>query len=273
VDRTGVSPLLGKRVVITRTARQSVELTEKLERLGAVPISFPLIAISPLDDYGPLDIALGVLQEFDWIIFTSENAVRVVAERVAARRVSDASVKNIRTAVVGPATASAAEHAGFSITYQAKSHSGAALAEELAGQIRGRRLLLPRSDRANADLPGMLAKYGATVTEMVAYRTVAPDDTDRNELISTMDTGCEAILFFSPTAVQHFNEIVGGEKFAQLQSRTCITAVGPITADALNRAGVHRLIVAVDTTSDAVIDALEQYFAATMKVSAGGVQE
>ena len=82
---TSESVLAGKRVVITRTARQSVELIDNLGRLGAIPISLPLVAFSAPEDYGPMDAALDRLEQFDWIIFTSENAVRAVVKRAEVR--------------------------------------------------------------------------------------------------------------------------------------------------------------------------------------------
>jgi uroporphyrinogen-III synthase len=74
VDRrsaTSESVLTGKRVVITRAARQSAELVESLAKLGAMPILLPLVAFSAPEDYGPMDAALDRLEQFDWIIFTS----------------------------------------------------------------------------------------------------------------------------------------------------------------------------------------------------------
>ena len=86
-----------------------------------------------------------------------------------------------------------------------------------------------------------------------------------------MNGEVEAILFFSPTAVEHFIGIVGKEKLRKLQSRLAISAVGPITANALRQAGVDILLVAEDTIADAVIAALERHFAGPQKASAAGV--
>jgi uroporphyrinogen III methyltransferase/synthase len=278
VDRSSATcePVLyGKRVVITRAARQSVALVENLAKLGAMPILLPLVAFSAPEDYAPLDAALDRLEQFDWIIFTSENAVRAVVKRAGVRgNLRNVAGRRSRAAAVGPTTANAAERAGFFVDYQAQTHSGAALANELGEKLRGQSVFLPRSDRANPDLPQLLRNYGAEVLEVVAYRTVTPVNLDEEKIAAVVNGEVEAILFFSPTAVEHFVGILGNEKLRELQKRLAITAVGPITANALHQSGVDSLLVAEDTTAGAVIAVLEKHFAARLKASvAGAVQE
>lgn len=220
-----------------------------------------------------MDAALDQLERFDWIIFTSENAVRAVVKRASVRgNLRNVAGRRSRAAAVGPTTAAAAERAGFFVDYQAQTHSGAALANELGERLRNQTVFLPRSDRANSDLPRLLRNCDANVTEVIAYRTVTPVNLDREKIATIVNGETDAILFFSPTAVEHFVGIVGDKILHSLQNRIAITAVGPITANALTQAGVDNLIVAADTTSDAVIAALEKHFAEAMKVSAAGVK-
>jgi uroporphyrinogen III methyltransferase/synthase len=272
VDKITTSSLAGKRIIITRAARQSVELLDKLGQLGALPSMLPLVSFSAPEDYSPLDAALEQLEQFDWIIFTSENAVRAVVKRASVRgNLRNVAGRRSRAAAVGPTTAVAAERAGFFVDYQAKTHSGAALANELGERVRNQSIFLPRSDRANPDLPGLLRAHGAQVTEVVAYRTVTPVNLDREKIAAIVSGETEALLFFSPTAVENFSGIAGDRTLVDLQQRMAITAVGPITAHELNQAGVHTLVVAVEPTSDAVIAALEKHFAKAAKMSAAGV--
>ena len=264
----------GKRVVVTRAARQSVELVEKLTKLGALPISLPLVAFSAPEDFGPLDAALEHLEQFDWIIFTSENAVRAVVKRAGVRgNLRNVAGRRSRAAAVGPTTAAAAERAGFFIEYQAKMHSGAALANELGERLREQTVFLPRSDRANPDLPTLLRECGAQVTEAVAYRTVTPVNLDQQRVAEIVNGEADAILFFSPTAVDHFVDVVGDKVLQDLQSRMTMAAVGPVTAIALQKAGFENRIVAEDTSADAVVAALEKHFADQMNASPAGVHK
>jgi uroporphyrinogen III methyltransferase/synthase len=273
VNKTEASALQDKRVVITRAAQQSKSLVEKLSALGALPIELPLVSFVAPEDFAPLDAALDQLEHFDWVMFTSENAVRAIVKRASVRgNLRNVAGRRSRAAAVGPATAEAAKRAGFFIDYQANTHNGAALANELGERLRNQSIFLPRSDRANPDLPNILRKFGADVTEVVAYRTVTPVNLDQRKVAHIINSEVDALLFFSPTAVDHFSMIVGSEVFVELQARLAITAVGPITANALHQIGVNRIVLSSDTTVDGVIAALQQHFAGAAPLAAGANQ-
>jgi uroporphyrinogen-III synthase len=211
------------------------------------------------------------MDSFDWIIFTSANAVQAV-ERRRQQLARDLGLPPAqpRTAAVGPATAEEAEHAGFSVDYVAINHSGAGLAEELKHELAGRKVFLPRSDRANAELPAALRKRGALVTELIAYRTLPPSEADRESVKESLKDGVDGILFFSPSAVHHFVELLGRERLEALQGRAVMVAIGPTTARALSAAGVQRIARAADTTAEAVVESLEGHLARTHKRSTAG---
>ena len=259
------APLTGKRVVVTRAIEQTSDLSARLSALGAIPISLPLVSFAPPAAYSPLDAALSQLHSFDWIIFTSANAVHAVASRVAHLGISlhqkfSSSQNRPQIAVVGPATKSEAAAAGLPADYVAKTHLGVALAEELGDRLRNKSVFLPRSDRANPDLPAALRKLGTKLTEVIAYRTIPPADTNQSRINAVIDGEADAMLFFSPSAVNNFAALTGRERLATLQNRIAIVAVGPITARALNEIGAQRIIIAADTTSSAVVDGLVNHF-------------
>ena len=262
------SPLAGKRVVVTRAIGQTSDLNARLTAHGAIPISLPLVSFAPPTDYAPLDAALRQLHSFDWIIFTSANAVHAVASRAVQEGIAlDQKVSGDQNrsqiAVVGPATKAEAAAAGLSADYVAKTHLGVALAEELGDRLLNKSVFLPRSDRANPDLPAALSKLGAKLTEVIAYRTIPPDDTNRSRVNAVIDREADAILFFSPSAVNNFAALTGREHLATLQNTIAIVAVGPITARALNEIGAHHVTIAADTTTAAVVDALANHFASS----------
>ncbi len=167
------SGLSGKRIVITRAAVQSEALARELSARGAIPVVLPLVSFADPEDFAPLDAAIAGIQRFDWIILTSAQAVRALAKRgKEVMRSLMYSESELRIACVGPATAEAARQAGLPVEYVAVTHTGAGLAEELGNRLQGARVLLPRSDRANQDLPQALKRHGAQVTEVIAYRTL-----------------------------------------------------------------------------------------------------
>jgi uroporphyrinogen-III synthase len=273
VPETRGSALAGKRIVITRAAAQSSELLQELSAQGASPSVFPLVAFAEPADFSSLDAGLLRMGEFDWLIFTSENAVHAVAARLLALgRSLDEVGRPAQVAAVGPTTARAAEKAGFSISYSARTHSGVALANELGSAVNGKNVFLPRSNRANSDLPKVLQSHGARVTEAIAYLTLRPADLDPSELETIASGKIDAILFFSPTAVEHFEELFGTGKLRAFQDKLAIVAVGPITAAALEKSGVKVMVVAADTNCAAVLNALVNFFAAVEKHSSAGAK-
>ena len=267
-------PLAGKIVVVTRAAAQSNELCEELQAHGAMVRQLPLISFAPPENCDGLDAVLYGLGDFDWILFTSANAVQAVERRgEQIGRDLSAIARLPFAAAVGPATSASAEAAGFSVEFVAADHSGAGLARELGSELRGKKVLLPRSDRANEDMPAALRRCGAIVTEVVAYRNLPPSPGDRNKLNDSLTGGVDGILFYSPSAVQNFMELVGRERLATLQGRAVMVAIGPTTAHALSAAGIQRIARAADTTTKAIIEALEGHLARTKKRPEVGVKE
>jgi uroporphyrinogen III methyltransferase / synthase len=273
VGETFSSALAGKRIVITRAAAQSEALAGELSSLGAIPVVLPLVSFADPEDFVPLDAAIREIEQFDWMLLTSAQAVRQLVKRSAelkCRRIGSAI--KLRIAAVGPVTAEAARRAGLLVEYVSVTHTGVGLANELGERLREKKVFLPRSDRANPDLPAALKRYGAQVTEVFAYRTLRPTSTDEQSLKQIADGAANAVLFFSPSAVHYFAELFDGDQMRALQDRLAMTAVGPVTAHALREAGVSRAVVAVGTTAAAVIDALENYFAGSGKAAPAGVK-
>lgn len=267
------SSLAGKRIVITRAAAQCEALARELSARGALPSVLPLISFAEPEDCAPLDRAIEGIQQFDWLILTSAQAVRALVQRACdLHKPLTPTESQLRVACVGPVTAEAARNAKLPVEYVAVMHNGVGLANELGGKLQGAKILLPRSDRANPDLPMALRRFGPQVTEVIAYRTLRDTESDRDSLKRIVAGNANAILFFSPSAVQHFAELMGAEKFPSIQDRLAITAVGPVTARVLREAGVERIIVALDTTAASVIDALEKHFAAAKAAPAGAKQ-
>ena len=270
MPENSASSLAGKRVVITRAAAQSEVLAKEFSALGALPVVLPLVSFAEPEDFTPLDRAIADMQQYDWLILTSAQTVRALVQRAnALQRSLVSSSAPLRVACVGPVTAEAARNAELRVEYVAMTHNGVGLANELCSKLQGAKVLLPRSDRANPDLPAALKRYGAQVTEVIAYRTLRQTESDQDTLKKIVAGSAKAILFFSPSAVQHFAELAGAENLRMIQDTLAITAVGPVTAKALREAGVERIVVAPDTTASSVIDALEKHFAAAKAAPAG----
>jgi uroporphyrinogen-III synthase len=273
VGEASLKALSGKRIVITRAPAQSRDLCDALRARGAEVLFFPLIRISAALDHGALDEALQSLRVGDWIFLTSQNAVRPVVSRMGEVRAELLLGGGIEIAVVGPATAQAARGAGLKVAYAAETHDAVSLARELGGRLRGRRVLLPRSDRANADLPRVVRELGAEALEVVAYRTETAAESDAEVARSILAGEVDVVVSFSPSAVSALVEALGAQGVAKLPDGVAFAAIGGVTGNAYRDAGIREPLIAAAATSDAVTRILEEHFAgASRKTVLGAIK-
>jgi uroporphyrinogen-III synthase len=257
---SGDKPLAGKRVAITRAPDQAQEFQRRLENLGAEVLLLPVVSFSAPADTAPLDRAIGSIETFDCVVFTSANAARFFADRCAKLGRRYGAGSGPRCAAVGPVTAAAAKQEGFSVDLVAGEFRGEALARDLGAAVAGKRVLLPRSDRAGRELPDALEKAGALVTEVIAYHTGGSGAADPGVIESVRAAQVDVVSFFSPSAVENLRGVLGAEEFSRLGARAAVAAVGPVTAEALRRAGVPVAIEAREATAESVADAIAKYF-------------
>lgn len=259
MGEAGHAILSHKRVVVTRAAAQAVDLLKALQHAGAIPILLPVIRILPAEDIAPLDEALRRLDSFDWILFTSQNAIRVVQERIDAFGFAASKEKGLpRVGAVGEATAEEAAKAGFEVAHVASRPLGIALVDELGGELARKRVLLPRSDRANPDMIAALEKVGALPTEIVAYRTMMEEAKDPDIVSRVMRA--DAVLFFSPSAVEGFDNVCGVGKLAEFSLTGIVLASGPVTLAALREQGIAIAEAAKEPSVARIIEALANSF-------------
>lgn len=252
-----MKPLQGRRILVTRRREQARSLVEALSAEGATVLEVPLIAREPPDDPAPLDAALGRLESYDWLAFTSANAVEAVAERLA--RLGMTLPLEVRLASVGPATA-AAIAARFhgrgadlqpDLEYRAEGLVDAFRDQELSG----RRVLLPVSNRARDTLVAGLRAQRAEVHAVIAYRTVSPPGSEER-LAQALAEGIDLVTLTSPSAVEAFEASAGS------RARGAPAAViGPVTAEAARAAGLDVLVVAEPSTVEGLLASLARFFA------------
>jgi uroporphyrinogen-III synthase len=253
-------PLEGKRIVVTRAVGQSRELLARLEKMGAVVLLFPAVSFSEPADTADLDRAILSLSEFDWILFTSANAVRFFAGRCRKLGVEPSQEGAYLCAAVGPATASAVAAEGFSVDHVAQEFIGTALAHELSPSLAGKKIILPRSERARRDLPDALKAVGAKVTEIVAYHTGKMGAIDPVVMRAVREAQVDVISFFSPSAIENMRGELGEEVLVRLGAKAALAAVGPVTAAALRGAGLPVAIEAPLATAESMAVAIANYF-------------
>lgn len=256
----GSKLLEGKRVVLTRAPEQATELTRSLQEMGAEVLLMPTVQFAPPGNWSAVDAAIERLDHFDWILLTSMNAVRFFIRRVHLTRAKATALGHAKIAAVGPGTAILSQVEGLRIDYVAEKGTGESLARELAESIRGCRILLPRSDRADDRLPALLREAGADVTEVIAYRTIKPDTLDAEVLGRLRRAEVDAIVFASPSAFHNLCDTIPAEELAKLSERVKFAAIGPTTAKVLEGAGVRVTVQAKEASAESLADAIARHF-------------
>jgi uroporphyrinogen-III synthase len=230
-------PLEGRRVVVTRPREQAGALVAGLERLGAMVSVVPLISVEPIEDGGELR-RLVERGGYEWIVFTSANAVRA-----AGPAVGRAAAK---TAAVGPVTAGALREVGVEPAFVPERFAAQEIADGLE-PLAGARVLLPQSEIAEPSFADGLRDRGAAVDVVDAYRTVSREPTveERVEL-----ERADAILLASGSAARSLAAA------ASPAERTLVVCIGPSTAEVARVAGLRVDLVAEDATGEGMIRAL-----------------
>ncbi len=266
---TSTMPLTGKRIVVTRAAEQASDLVYALRENGAEVLLLPSVSFTEAEDKHPLDTAIHSLYRFDWLLFTSQNAARFFSARCHELGISPAALAGAlpRVAAVGPATAEAAHKEGFDVKFVASRNTGEGLAAELREHAQGKKMLLPRSDRASGDLPAALSRAGADVTEVVAYRTLALQASEYSALEEIRQGRADVVTFASPSAFHAFVSQIGVDALHELSGRMVLAAIGPVTAKAIHAAGFAVEIEASESTAAGLVDAIISWCAS--RASAG----
>jgi uroporphyrinogen III methyltransferase/synthase len=254
---TGKGPLSGAGVVVTRDEDDAGPLTTALTERGARVLHWGSIGVAAPEDWAALEKAMARIGEYDWICFSSPRAVHAVVSRVGGAPFG--LTVGPRTAVVGPATAAALSEAGWPVDRfpEEASARGLVRAFRVAGDAPGARVLFPASAIAREEIPEGLARLGAVVDRVTAYRmTFLP--LDRGSCLAAVDAGeVDAVTFASPSAMEGLRQGLGHALFHRVAELTPAAAMGPTTAAALEEAGWSRVVVAKTATMEGLAEAAE----------------
>ena len=228
--------LAGCRVLVTRAAHQAGKLSEGLRALGAVPVEVPVLEIRPPESLAALDGALQRLDSYGWLILTSANTVRALAERAVALDVSLGGFTSLKVAAVGASTAAAAEKAGLAVALIPESYVAEGLVEILATQASGHKILLARAAVSRDVIPDALRAAGAEVDVVDAYRNTMPERAP-TLLRAALEQGIDAATFTSSSSVTHLAEAAHAAGIAWPLAGVPAVSIGPITSHTLRELG------------------------------------
>jgi len=228
--RLAARPLAGRRIAVTRAHEQAGDLTRELEALGAEVVAAPTIRIAPLADLAALRAALTRVPPYDWIVFTSQNAVQVMCDRLPEWELAPRDVARAAVAAIGPATAEALVRHGVVPD------------------------LVP--DRFVAE--AVVAGLGALVDVIPVYETIRETGDGRKLAAEILAGTIDVVTFTSSSTVRGFVELVGGP--VAVSGRFTAAVIGPVTAGTARELGITVPIEAQDYTVPGLVDAIVRHF-------------
>jgi uroporphyrinogen III methyltransferase/synthase len=236
--------LTGKTILITRAAAQSAQLRSRLEALGARVIECPTIQIVPPKTWKPVKDAIRQLSTYQWLLFTSANAVEQFMERMG-----DVPC-TVSVAVVGSATAAKLADWGLKPALVPKDFRAEGLLEAFPEKMVGIRILFPRAEVAREVLPDELRRRGATVDIVTVYRTVKAAFGSIREILESERVDC--IVFTSPSTIP--------DDLAPLPPEVAVAVIGPVTREAAQLLGLQPVIVPVQSTIPDLVEGIRKHF-------------
>jgi uroporphyrinogen III methyltransferase/synthase len=256
-------PLFGWRVLVPRTKTQAGSMVEQLAEHGAVAEVVPTISVEPPRTPHQIEKAVKglVTGRYEWIGFTSVNAVRAIREKFQEFGLDARAFAGLKVAAVGGVTAAALRDWGIEPDLMPTGdteQSASGLLEvwppfdALLDPIN--RVFLPRADIATETLVAGLQANGWEVDDVTAYRTVraAPPPADVREAIKS--GRFDAVVFTSSSTVRNLVGIAG-----KPHSATVVACIGPATAKTAQEHGLRVDVLAPEPSTPALVAALAEY--------------
>jgi uroporphyrinogen III methyltransferase / synthase len=263
LDWVGGRPLWGKRILVTRARGQAEELSRLLRSRGAVPLELPLIELRAYGHRSGLDATLRKLFAYDWLIFSSVNAVAFTFARLDELGLDARSLGAARVCAVGPKTARALEARGIRADVVPDEYVAESLVAALTqvARLEGASVLVPRAKEAREVIPEELGRLGAKVEVLPIYENVRPASYPEAPLAALRSATVDLVTLASPSAARNYVELCRAQGLDPGAAPCAV--IGPATRTAAESLGLPVAASASEYTVEGLLQALEEYFASS----------
>jgi len=251
-------PLFGKNIVVTRDCRGNADFANRIVRCGANPIEFATVQIKPLTQMNRFLRTLAKIAEFDWIVFTSTNGVRIFFEALKTLAKDARVFGSAKIAAIGSETAAGLAEFGIRADFLPTVYTSEELGKQLvnSANLEGKKVLLLRSQLAGSELDELLEKAGAEVENEAVY-TVMPEKSECKWLIEKITEGSiDWLTFASSSSVTGFFDRVPVDVVNS--SKVKVAAIGPVTAEKLTSLAVRVDVTAKPHTIEGLLAAIKR---------------
>ena len=247
----------GRRIVVTRASEQASGLVQLLTECGAEAIEMPVTRIEALD-FAPLRGVVARLGDYDWVVFTSQNGVRIFWDAMTSYGAGSRTMYDVKVVGVGPATVSALEDRGITLTVRPKRFVAEGVLEAMlaTGQVKGAHVLYAAAEGAREVIPKGLEAHGASVDRVDIYRSVPTTEggAAMRERINHEDI--DLVTYTAGSAVRAFVDAVGLDAARHVGAAT----IGPVTSELARGLGLTVVAEAVSPTVEGLVQAIEAHF-------------
>jgi uroporphyrinogen III methyltransferase/synthase len=250
---------------IACSSEKSSALISGLEAMGATALTLNVIALQPMPDNRDLDAALDQLDRYDWIILSSTHGAHFFVRRLQERGIALKQERTPHICAIGPATRKTLEKCGLQVDLIPEEFVAEGILLALVNyygnqrNLAGRRILLPRAQKARDLLPQALAAAGAVVDVVSCYRNVL-GSVPENVVLKLKTAPPDLLVFTSSSAVKNFVTIMGDEEAERMLHAATTAALGPITAATLQTFGKKADILPEENTIPSLLEAIRQHF-------------
>ncbi len=244
-------PLFGRTVLVTRPQDGARAMRDRLEESGAQVLAAPAIKISDPADWAPVDAAIASLDRYRWLVFSSANGVHYFLRRLIDTGHDMRRLGGVRLAAIGSATAAALESYHLTADLTPEQYRAEALAEALAPEVTGSRVLLARASRGREVLADSLTAAGAEVDQVVVYQStdvVTPND----EVLEALRAGRIDWITATSSAIARSLVNLYGDQLRKAR----LVSISPLTSAVLRDLGYPPAAEAAQYTTDGVVDAV-----------------
>lgn len=257
-----INSLQGCRILVTRAAEQAEEFSTQLRQRGAKVVECPTIILMPPQEWDEVDAAITDLADFNWLILTSVNGVRIFFGRLQELGITPAALKKCKVCAVGPKTAEALLNIGITPDLVPEQFTGEGVVAAFQGvDLQGKLVLFPKADGARALISQQLRSMGAVVTDPVVYRNIIPKEMPVAARQALEQHQLDVVVFSSPSTVRNLAQLSGGIKRLQtLLADVTLASIGPVTTKACQELGLKVAVEPEHATLDTLIAELEQHF-------------
>ncbi|MEG4343985.1 uroporphyrinogen-III C-methyltransferase [Microcoleus sp. A003_D6] len=267
-------PLAGKTILVTRSASQSAEFSDRLQQQGARVIEMPALVIGPPSSWEPLDSAIAQLSSFHWLILTSHNAVDCFFQRLQAKGKDARSLFGIKIAVVGKKTAESLRSHSLKPDFIPPNFVADSLVENFPDNLQNCKILFPRVESGGREvLVKEFTAKGGQVIEVPAYQSCCPETIDPIALSALENQAVNIITFASSKTVQNFCKLIEpSPELSRSQdwlTNVCIASIGPETSKSCYNLLGKLDVEAKEYTLDGLTEAIVEWVAVYQKLPGG----